>query len=219
MHLEYIMNPKNSTIRKKKTLSHLTKNFMREDTQMANKHIKRCSISLVFRETSYNHAKIPLNIHLEWGWKTHSTKNKGLEKNSKLEISHVTGLPRCLVVKNLPVNSGVMGLISLKREWQHTPGFLPGKSSINKRSLVGHKDLDMIEQLSTYMVVKSCSTRDPMHYSLQGSSVHEILQARILEWVVISFFRRSFPPRNQSHVSCIAGRLFTDSAKSTHIIG
>ena len=58
------MNSQNSTIRKKK-LSHLTKNFMREDTQMANKHIKRCSISLVFREISYNHAKIPLNIHLE----------------------------------------------------------------------------------------------------------------------------------------------------------
>ena len=49
---------------------------------------------------------------------------------------------------------------------------------------------------------------DPMDYSLQGSSVHGILQARILEWVAISFFRGTSPPRNQSQVSCIAGRFF-----------
>ena len=42
-----------------------------------------------------------------------------------------------------------------------------------------------------------------------GSSVHGIFQARILEWVAISFSRGSFQPRNQSQVSCIAGRFFT----------
>ena len=33
---------------------------------------------------------------------------------------------------------------------------------------------------------------DPMDYSLLGSSVHGILQARILEWVAISFSSESF---------------------------
>ena len=48
-----------------------------------------------------------------------------------------------------------------------------------------------------------------MDCSPPGSSVHGILQARILKWVAISFSRRSFPPRNQTQVSCIAGRFFT----------
>ena len=47
-------------------------------------------------------------------------------------------------------------------------------------------------------------------YGLSGSSVHGILQARILEWVAISFSRGSSRPRDWTHVSCIAGRLFTN---------
>ena len=50
---------------------------------------------------------------------------------------------------------------------------------------------------------------DPMHCSPPGSSVHGILQARILEWVAIPFSRGSSRPRDQTRVCCIAGRLFT----------
>ena len=39
-----------------------------------------------------------------------------------------------------------------------------------------------------------------------GSSVHGIFQARVLEWVAISFSRGSSQPRDQTQVSCIAGR-------------
>ena len=42
-----------------------------------------------------------------------------------------------------------------------------------------------------------------------GSSVYGILQARILEWVAIVFSRGSSQPREQTWVSCIAGRFFT----------
>ena len=48
-----------------------------------------------------------------------------------------------------------------------------------------------------------------MDCSLPGSSVHGILQARILEWVAISFSRGSSWPRDQTQVSCIADRFFT----------
>ena len=48
-----------------------------------------------------------------------------------------------------------------------------------------------------------------MDCSPPGSSVHEILQARILEWVAIPFSRGSSWPRDQIWVSCIAGRFFT----------
>ena len=53
---------------------------------------------------------------------------------------------------------------------------------------------------------------DPMDYSPPGSSVHGIFQARILEWVDISFSRGSSWPRDRTHVSCvscIAGRFLT----------
>ena len=48
-----------------------------------------------------------------------------------------------------------------------------------------------------------------MDYSLPGSPAHGILQARTLEWVAISFSRESSWPRDQTWVSCIAGRFFT----------
>ena len=51
---------------------------------------------------------------------------------------------------------------------------------------------------------------DPMdYYSLLGSSVHGIHQARILEWVAIPFSRGSLGSRNWTQVFCIAGGLFT----------
>ena len=53
-----------------------------------------------------------------------------------------------------------------------------------------------------------------MDYSPSVSSVHGILQARILEWVAISFSRGSSWPRNRTLVSCIAGRFLTDWATS-----
>ena len=58
-------------------------------------------------------------------------------------------------------------------------------------------------------VTQSCPTLcDPVGCSLPGSPVHGILQARILEWVAISFSRGSYQPRDRTQVSCIAGRRF-----------
>ena len=50
---------------------------------------------------------------------------------------------------------------------------------------------------------------DPVGCSPPGSSVHRIFQARILEWVAISFPRGSSWSRDQTQVSHIAGRRFT----------
>ena len=58
------------------------------------------------------------------------------------------------------------------------------------------------------LVIQSCLILcDPM------DCIHGILQARILEWVAIVFSRRSSQPRDQTPVSCIAGRFFTISHK------
>ena len=64
-------------------------------------------------------------------------------------------------------------------------------------------------------VSQSCPTLcDPIDCSLPGSSVHGIFQARVLEWVAISFSRRSSWPRDRTQVSYIVGRRFTVWATS-----
>ena len=60
--------------------------------------------------------------------------------------------------------------------------------------------------------VQLCPTLfNPMDCSPSGSSVHRVLQARILEWVAITSSRGSSQSRDRiciSYVSCIAGRFF-----------
>ena len=63
--------------------------------------------------------------------------------------------------------------------------------------------------LGRFICVRLC---EPMEYSLPGSSVHGILQARILEWVAMPSSRGSSQPGDQtliSYVSCI-GRWVLD---------
>ena len=60
------------------------------------------------------------------------------------------------------------------------------------------------------LVAQSCLTLSQPHdCSLPGSSVHGILQARILVWVAISFSRGSSQLSDRTQVSCIAGGFFT----------
>ena len=60
------------------------------------------------------------------------------------------------------------------------------------------------------LVTQLCLTPfcDPMYYSPPGPSVHGFLQARILEWVAMASSRGSSQHRDQTQVSCIAGRFF-----------
>ena len=60
------------------------------------------------------------------------------------------------------------------------------------------------------LVAQSCLTFcNPMDCSSPGSSVHGILQARILQWDATPFSRGSSWVRDWIQVSCIAGRFFT----------
>ena len=61
------------------------------------------------------------------------------------------------------------------------------------------------------LVAKLCPTFEtPWTVACQAPLSMGILQAKILEWVAISFPRGSSQPRNQTQVSCIARRFFTD---------
>ena len=68
------------------------------------------------------------------------------------------------------------------------------------------------------LVAQLCLTLyNPMDRSLPGSCVHGILQARIMEWIAMPFSRGLFQHRDQTWVSCIAGRFFTFKTKKLKI--
>ena len=74
---------------------------------------------------------------------------------------------------------------------------------------------------SVYYEVRECvltwwclTLCDPMDCSPPGSSVHGILQARVLEWIAISFSRGSSWPRDWIRVSCIGRRVLYHWATS-----
>ena len=58
-----------------------------------------------------------------------------------------------------------------------------------------------VNQLSAQLCPTLCDLKD---CSLQDSSIHGIFQARVLEWVAISFSRGYSRPRDQTQVSRIA---------------
>ena len=68
---------------------------------------------------------------------------------------------------------------------------------------------NIIKQLWKFWSLSHVRLCDPKDCSPTSSSVHGILQARILEWVGISFSRWSSQPRDWTQVSCTVGRCFT----------
>jgi len=68
---------------------------------------------------------------------------------------------------------------------------LKKQESVEKDNARGEKKTVRMEE-NISEVTQSCPTLcDPIDCSLPGSSVHGILQARILKWVAISFSRGS----------------------------
>ena len=88
----------------------------------------------------------------------------------------------------------------------------PGKSL--KRKIFVEKLSVPVSLVTEYkekvLVAQSCPTLcNPMDCFPPGSSVHGVLQARILEWAAIPFLRGSSRPRDRTQFSCTAGRFFT----------
>ena len=116
--------------------------------------------------------------------------------------------PACPVVKNHPRNAGDMYWSPGKGNWYpfcweatDSTCHQATKPEATTREFMKEKESE---------VSQSCLILcDPMDYSLPGSSVHGIFQTRTLEWVAISFSRRSSQPRDWTLVSRIVGRRFT----------
>ena len=91
--------------------------------------------------------------------------------------------------------------------------FITSYLSISASSCIKHSPVNRLEsflhQVIEY-IAQSCPTLcDPMDCSLPGFLVHGIFQARVLEWVAISFSRRSSWPRDRTQISRVVGRHFT----------
>ena len=83
------------------------------------------------------------------------------------------------------------------------------KANFSVTTLTCKKEyIELIVIISQYIYISDIRW-DPMDYILPGSSVHGILQAKILEWVAMRSSRGSSQPRDQTQVSHIAGRFFT----------
>ena len=70
--------------------------------------------------------------------------------------------------------------------------------------------LPFLQSCHMVLIPQSCPPLcNRVDWSPPGSSVYGTLQARILEWVAISFSRATFQPRDRTCVSCLAGGFFT----------
>ena len=104
----------------------------------------------------------------------------------------------------------------LASEVQSSPGGLPCKFQPQALSLLEVRSAN-VQKLCVCVCVCVCvracvrvcshsvlTLCDPMDCSPPGSFVHGIFQARILEWVAISFSRGSFQPKDRNHVSWVS---------------
>ena len=84
------------------------------------------------------------------------------------------------------------------REWIQSREATPSRGSWNLFKVAG-VDMRVCMCVLSHSVMSLCNCSPP------GSSVHGILQARILEWVAVPFFRGSSQTRDQtrdSYISC-----------------
>ena len=77
-------------------------------------------------------------------------------------------------------------------------------SSCNKVGLLSYRNVYLVKSVLCCSVAQSCPTLcNPMVCHQPGSSVHGILQARILKWLAISYSSESSQPRDQTHIFCV----------------
>ena len=136
----------------------------------------------------------------------------GCERGSGKTSSHSLGtLWRPGPRKGCPkMGSGWQGRqnegLSVLETWRQVDARMEGGAGLGRLSHVFQKSVKVKESEVALLCLTLC---DPMDWSLLGSSVRGIFQARILEWVAISFSRGSSRPRDWTRVFCIAGRHFT----------
>ena len=135
-------------------------------------------------------------------------------------------LTLCNPMNCSPLGSSVHGIFQARiLEWVAIP-FSRGSSQPRDQTLVSYMAGEFFTiwairekwKWKKSEVAQSCPTFcDPMDCSLPGSSVHGIFQARILEWVAISFSRKSGKQESYK-CSCLKLKLKCKLHTETYII-
>ena len=164
-------------------------------------HCKWKHLDVEKREPSYT-------VNGDVNWCSHSGKEyRRLSKNgNRTTIWPSNPTPGYISERNKNSNlkrymqSGVHGNIIYSSQDMKQPKWPSADEWIRKMWYI-----HTVEWNSTRVRAQLCSTLwDPMDYSPPGSSVHGILQERILEWVALPSSRGSSWPRDRTHVCCIS---------------
>ena len=108
------------------------------------------------------------------------------------------------ITLNLQIALGNMDIIKILILLVHVHGIFFHFFVSSLISFISILQVSEYRSLKKVLVTQSCLTLcDPMDCSLPGSSVHGILQGRIVEWVAIVFSRGSSWPRDLTWVFCI----------------
>ena len=146
---------------------------------------------------SQHHRKVPGSLPLEQLWDSHPEPAATIwrmwcsdwsDLDHLITLTPLSGAAHWQQVGCLAVGSCLFFVIPC---WQNPPRVL-------------------IIKFCCCLVIKSCLTLcDPMDGSPPVSSAHGISQARILEWVAISFSKGSSQPRDWTLISCTGRRFYT----------
>ena len=133
-----------------------------------------------------------------WGWGCHDGISAFIKRGRDCCLSVKWGHSEKRPIYNLD------GEFSLDTEFPNTSILDSPVSRIlkNKHLILNHL---CMHTKSLHLCPTPC---DPKGYSPPGSSVHGLLQVRILEWVAISFSRGVFPMQGLKLGPLIAGRFF-----------
>ena len=134
-------------------------------------------------------------------------KGNELSSNSKMRSSSI--LPTSKLGRQFWHANFKYIILSYIRQCQANWYIIGANQTLNKYTLT-HTCGMCTQSLQLY--VTFCNTVDS---SLPGSSVHRILQARILEWVIMLSSRGSFWPRDQA-MSLRSPALQADSLPLSH---
>ena len=122
------------------------------------------------------------------------TAQRILEKISIYLLSHVSCVRLCATPQTTAHQAPPSLGFSRQEHWSG----LPFPSPMHKSEKVKMKTFSHVQLLAT-----------PCTAAYQAPPSMGFFQARVLEWVAISFSRRSSQPRDRTQVSRIAGRRFT----------
>ena len=156
-------------------------------TSLPPSHPSRWSQSIEF-ELPASYSKFPLTIYFTCTWVSSNEVDE--PRAHYTEWSKSEGEEQILYI-NTYMESRKTVLMNLftEKKWKHRHREWSGGHSRGRSCFI---------HCLLWLFCK------PTDCSPRGSSVHEISQARILKWVVISSSRGFSWPRDQTHISCVS---------------